>query len=183
MSDDVRKIYISAGKMEKDCWEFAAKLYRQGYDPDFIIGVTRGGAQISIYMQEAFCVLSGEKKIYTTVQAVSYTGISEAGDVVVENVDAVLRRVEDGQKLLVVDDVFDRGKTLKAVKETLVREIPVEIPEIRLAALYYKPENNEVDIVPDFYFQTFESKEWVVLPHELQGLTAEELCEKGFTYF
>ena len=52
--------------------------------------------------------------------------------------------------------------------------------DLQFAALYYKPENCIVDMVPEFYHQTFSSDEWIVLPHELSELSQEELAEKGF---
>ena len=45
--------------------------------------------------------------------------------------------------------------------------------DIRIACPWYKPINSKVDIVPDYYVH--QSEEWLVFPHELSGLTADEL--------
>jgi hypothetical protein len=47
-------------------------------------------------------------------------------------------------------------------------------PEIiRIATVYYKPKKRKVDIVPDYYIH--ETDDWLVFPHELEGLTPEEV--------
>ena len=176
------KIYIDALKMENDCWGFAKKIYTSGEDFDVLSGITRGGAQISIYMQEVFALLSGKPKEFTTIHAQSYTGIGEAGEVVVENLESLKRRMKKGKRLLIVDDIFDRGKTFKKVYEEVLAQVECNKEDVKLAALYYKPENTQVDIVPDFYYRTYASSDWIVLPHELEALSREELAAKGFIF-
>ena len=47
--------------------------------------------------------------------------------------------------------------------------------DVRIACPWYKPNNNMVNIVPDYYVH--ESDEWLVFPHELSGLTQKEIAE------
>lgn len=183
MGTDAEKCYICATEMEQDCWAFAKDLFLKGLDFDLFVGVTRGGAQVSIYMQEVFSVLTGTKKEYATIQAKSYSGVFEAaGEVVVENVEAVIRRVHPGCRILVVDDIFDRGKTFLAVREAISEKLPYPDVSLTMAALYYKPENTLVDMAPDYFHRTFGGAEWIVLPHELEDLTREEMEKKGFVW-
>ena len=46
-------------------------------------------------------------------------------------------------------------------------------PEIRIATPYFKPSKNKTDRVPDYYIH--ETDEWLVFPHELQGLSMDEI--------
>jgi hypothetical protein len=39
--------------------------------------------------------------------------------------------------------------------------------------VYYKPARNRTSVQPDYYVRTTE--DWLVFPHELQGLTHEEI--------
>ena len=78
-----------------------------------------------------------------------------------------------GDKVLVVDDVFDTGKTAKAVKE----QIGATGAEMRLACVYWKPGKNTTDLKPD-YFHRDVGNEWIVFPHEIEGLTKEEIAVK-----
>lgn len=174
------KIYINARQMEKDCWEFSKELYKNGHDFDIFSGITRGGAQISIYMQEVFSLLSNQNKLFTTIHAQSYTGIGKAGEVVVENIDPLVKRAKEGSRILIVDDIFDRGKTCKAVVDAVTAAVGSENSIVKTAVLYFKPDNRVVEMEPDFYYKTFASDDWIVLPHELEGLSPDELKQKGF---
>ena len=50
--------------------------------------------------------------------------------------------------------------------------------ELRTATLYYKPGCSEVDMRPDFFLKTVAPETWLVFPHELDGLSHEELAQK-----
>ncbi|MDY0361676.1 MAG: phosphoribosyltransferase family protein [Desulforegulaceae bacterium] len=183
MSDKVKKFYISPEMLENDSWGFAKKLFKKNLDFDLFVGVTRGGAQVSVYIQEVFAVLTKTKKKYATIQAQSYKGVYEASDeVLVDNIEGVMRQIEDGTRIIVIDDIFDRGKTFEAVKKKLLEKIDKKNVSLTMAALYYKPENRIADMVPDEYYKTFESHQWIVLPHELEELTENEMKAKGFIF-
>ncbi len=44
---------------------------------------------------------------------------------------------------------------------------------IRIATVYYKPTRNRSSLVPDYYVKATDT--WLVFPHELQGLSREEI--------
>ena len=47
------------------------------------------------------------------------------------------------------------------------------MPNIRVATPYFKPKSNKTDRVPEYYI--YESDQWLVFPHELQGLSIDEI--------
>ena len=49
------------------------------------------------------------------------------------------------------------------------------MPEVRGATPYYKPGSNRTSRTPAYYVHTTE--QWLVFPHELQGLTVQEIAE------
>jgi hypoxanthine phosphoribosyltransferase len=76
--------------------------------------------------------------------------------------------------VLIVDDVFDTGNTIKAVTEELTKRARGNMPQdMRVAVPWYKPTRNQTDLVPDYYVK--ETAEWLVFPHELDALTPEEM--------
>jgi hypoxanthine phosphoribosyltransferase len=182
MNEEIQKFFISPEMLENDSWGFAKKLFKKGLDFDLFVGVTRGGAQVSIYIQEVFSVLTKESKSYATIQAQSYKGVYDAGEVVIDNINGVLRQIKDNTRILVIDDIFDRGKTFAGIKNELLKNIDKKNVSLTMAALYYKPENRIVDLFPDEYYKTFDSDEWIVLPHELEELTVNEMKAKGFIF-
>jgi hypothetical protein len=44
---------------------------------------------------------------------------------------------------------------------------------VRIATPWYKPGNNQTNLRPDYYLH--ETDAWIVFPHELAGLTFEEI--------
>jgi len=45
--------------------------------------------------------------------------------------------------------------------------------DIRVATPWFKPSNNKTAITPDYYLHT--SDEWLVFPHELSGLSEQDI--------
>ena len=74
--------------------------------------------------------------------------------------------------MLIVDDVFDSGNTARAVLERLA---PCGA-DARLATVYWKPSQNKTALQPDFYVR--QTEDWIVFPHELDGLTRDEVKTK-----
>ena len=78
-----------------------------------------------------------------------------------------------GDKVLVVDDVFDTGKTAAAVKA----RVDSVGADMRMACVYWKPEKNKTNLKPDYFVRDV-GLDWIVFPHEIEGLTDEEIVEK-----
>jgi len=47
--------------------------------------------------------------------------------------------------------------------------------QVKLATLYYKPKHNVTDIEPDYFL--YKTDKWLVFPHELIGLSHEEIMK------
>jgi hypoxanthine phosphoribosyltransferase len=88
----------------------------------------------------------------------------------------IIEEANAGHSLLIVDDVFDSGRSVEALLRELSDKMRLNMPQtVRIAAPWYKPEKNETDLVPDFYLH--ETNKWIVFPHELSGLTFEDIKE------
>ncbi len=170
----VNKVYLSAQELLEDSFRLAIEVYNSGFRPDFIVGVWRGGTPVGIAVQELLETMD-VKTDHISIRTSSYTGIdSRAKEVRVHGLDYLIRNVNAPDSLLIVDDVFDTGLSVQAVIKTLKIKARLNTPhDIRIATPWYKPANNKTDgLVPDYYIH--ESSEWLVFPHELQGLTREE---------
>ena len=75
--------------------------------------------------------------------------------------------------LLIVDDVHDTGVSIDKIISDLSTACKKNTPEIRVATPYYKPSKNKTSRVPDYYLH--ETDKWLVFPHELDGLTLDEI--------
>ncbi len=180
MPEQLHKVFISATQLEQDSWMFARSIHSQGYSFDVIAGITRGGAQIAIYMQEVFRYITKKDIKFAAIHASSYNGMGNASAVTVGSLDPLISITRNGDRILVVDDIFDRGATIDTVCETIRKRMPKKDVIINKAVLYYKPHNRQVEMEPDFYHRAYATSDWIVLPHELSGMSDEELREKGF---
>lgn len=165
------KEYISANSLVRDSFLLASRIYESGYRPDVILVLWRGGTPVGIVVHE-FLLYKGIETYHTAVKAVSYTGIERRVAPTVEHVKPVLDRIRSGSRVLVVDDIFDTGNTLKEVHELLSKKEA----DVKFATLYYKDGANQTDIEPDFYLR--KTQQWIVFPHELMDLTLEEIRTK-----
>lgn len=168
------KNYITAQSLLEDSFRLAAKVYDDGFKPQFIIGIWRGGAPIGIAVQEYFDF----KKVETdhiSVRTSSYYGINQQNkEIKVHGLHYIIENANASDSLLIVDDVFDSGRSIDALVTQLKLLTRKNMPQdIRIACPWYKPKNRKVDIEPDYYIHA--SDEWLVFPHEIDGLTPEEI--------
>ncbi len=171
----VDKIFLNANELLADSFLLAHKIYDAGLKPDWIIGVWRGGTPIAIAVHELFYHL-GHKSEHMAIQARSYTGIkTQATKIKLRGIQELIRYTKDNEQILLIDDVFDTGLSLKAI----INELQQHTSKLKIttATVWYKPENNKTNITPDFYLKT--TDKWIVFPHELTGLSEEELKLKN----
>ena len=169
----MKKHYIKAQQLLDDSFKLAWQVYESGYRPNYIVGVWRGGAPIGIAVQEFLDVL-GVESDHIAIRTSSYTGIGQRSKKVkVHGLSYIIRQLESEDSLLIVDDVHDTGLSIEQTIEDLTRACKKNTPEIRVATPYFKPKNNKTDSVPDYYIH--ETNEWLVFPHELHGLSADEI--------
>ncbi|TCO78608.1 phosphoribosyltransferase [Chromatocurvus halotolerans] len=170
------KVYITANELLIDSFRLAEKIHQSGYRPDFIIGVWRGGAPVGIAIQE-YLEYVGISTDHIAIRTSSYYGINKQNKTVrVHGLDYIIDNINAEDDVLLVDDVFDSGRSISAIFDKLRSKTRRNMPQnMKVATPWYKPSKNVTDITPDFYVH--ETDAWLVFPHELVGLTAAEIAE------
>ena len=168
------KHYISAQDLLEDSFALGAQVINSGFRPDFIVGIWRGGAPVGIAVQELldYC---GIETDHISLRTSLYKTIGKAGNKVrVHGLGYLVKNLNAHNSLLIVDDVFDSGRSVQALIEQLTSRTRLNTPhEIKVATPWYKPNNNATQRVPDFYLHS--TDKWLVFPHEIQGLSENEL--------
>ena len=77
--------------------------------------------------------------------------------------------------MLIVDDVHDTGNSINQIISDIKAACKKNTPEIKVATPYYKPAHNNTNNKPDYYLH--ETDKWLVFPHELEGLTRQEMLD------
>lgn len=170
----VEKLYIGAEELLQDSFRLGMKILKDDFRPDYIVGVWRGGTPVGIAVQEVLHVHDVHSD-HIAIRTSSYEGMTRREkEVRVHGLDYLVERINPEDNLLIVDDVFDTGLSIDAVLKTLSSRARRNTPEdIRIATPWYKPDNNRTSIAPDYYLH--ESDQWLVFPHELDGLSRDEI--------
>ena len=171
------KTYLSANQLLNDSFRLGTQIVNSGFQPTFIVAIWRGGAPVGIAVQEILAY-AGIETDNIAIRTSSYKhGIDQQkGSVQVYGLSYLVKRLTHEDKLLIVDDVFDTGRTIAAVIDRLQVLLRQNIPtDIRVATPYYKPSRRQVDLIPDYYL--YENDEWLVYPYEIHGLTREEMMQ------
>jgi len=172
----MQKVFIAAEELLRDSFKLAKQVHDSEFDPDFIIGVWRGGAPVGIAIQE-YLDYVGVDTDHIAIRTSSYTGIGQQDKTVsVHGLDYIIDNINADDNVLLVDDVFDSGRSIDAIFKNLEAKTRRNMPRnIKVACTWYKPQRNVTKRTPDYYINKTDS--WLVFPHELKGLSIEELTQ------
>ena len=176
MVQAMKKHFITAEALLKDSFLLAEKILASNFRPHFIVGVWRGGAPVGIAVQE-YLDYKGIKTDHIAIRTSSYRGIDDQDkNVRVHGLQYIIENVNSHDELLIVDDVFDSGRSIAAILNELKIKSRRNLPEtIRIACPWFKPTKNVTDLEPDYFIH--KTDQWLVFPHELDGLTEQEIRE------
>ncbi len=176
-----QKLFIEEQELLLDGYRLGVKIFNSGFRPDFIVGIWRGGSAVGIVVQECLQYL-GVDTDHISIRT-SYRGkstyqeiIDHAESIRVHGAQYLYETMNAGDGLLIVDDVYSSGLSIKAVIDRLSGKMRRNMPsEVRIAVPWYKPGRNRTGRIPDYYLH--ETDQWLVLPYELNSLTLEEIYE------
>ena len=172
------KRYIGADDLLRDSFQLAANIHDAGFEPDFLVGLWRGGSAVGIAVQEGL-EFFGVKTDHIAIRT-SYSGahrytemVSKAEQIRVHGLQYLLEYLCSHHSMLIVDDVYSTGSSVNAVIEQLARKTRRNLPhDIRIASVWFRPTEKSLK-VPDYFVH--ETSDWLVLPYELTGMSIDEL--------
>ena len=170
--------FIAADDLLRDSFQLAANIFEAGFEPDFLVGLWRGGSAVGIAVQEGLDYL-GTKTDHIAIRT-SYTGaaaysqmVSKAEAIRVHGLQYLLENLSSHHSLLIVDDVYSTGSSVNAVIKQLSRKTRRNLPkDIRVATVWYRPTEKTLR-TPEYFVH--ETSDWLVLPYELSGFSVDEL--------
>lgn len=134
--------------------DLAAAIAADGWTPDFIIGIGRGGLSPAVYLSHA----TGRPML-----SVDYS--SQVKDFADEPLVKLAGRTRDGERLLFLDDINDSGRTITHLRQALAAADAVE-DRVRFATLIDNVSSAER---VDYRARTIDrhvTKDWFVFPWE-----------------
>ncbi len=170
--------FIAADDLLRDSFQLAANIYEAGFEPDFLVGLWRGGSAVGIAVQEGLDFF-GTKTDHIAIRT-SYTGaagysqmVSKGDSIRVHGLQYLLENLSAHHSLLIVDDVYSTGSSVNAVIKQLAKKTRRNLPhDIRVATVWYRTTEKTLR-TPEYFVH--ETDDWLVLPYELSGFTIDEL--------
>lgn len=162
-----------------DGFRLGRRIFESGFRPSFIVGIWRGGSAVGMVVQECLATL-GVETDHIALRT-SYGGREEYEETAlarrpirVHGKQYLLENLRREDRLLIVDDVYSSGRHVHAVVDALRAGTKRNMPaDVRIAAIWYRP-TLDARNAPDFHLR--ETDQWLVLPHEVTGLTRVEIA-------
>jgi hypoxanthine phosphoribosyltransferase len=164
--------------------KLAYQIYKSGFVPDVIYVSLRGGAYLGNVISEYFKFIRRQDKpvYYAAVVAHSYADVKIQQRIKVEGWTYDPEYLRQGDRVLLVDDIFDTGRTINHLVD-IILEKGIPRKDIRIAVHDYKIRQytgTALPLQPDYFCRKYvvekeEDEFWIhYCSHELVGLTREE---------
>jgi hypoxanthine phosphoribosyltransferase len=155
MDKNVKKVYLSWTDVDKLVLNLTPQL--QGYDHDLVIAITRGGIIPGAIIAERLRI---QQVLVASVDFYQDKEHDLDWPVFMQfPADSFLR----GKQILIVDDIWDRGKQVVSVTE----RVELAGGRSHSVVLHYKPHRSAFpDKSPDFYGA--KTMDWIIYPWEVE---------------
>ncbi len=166
----VQLMHVDPDELVLDSFRLGKMVFESGFRPKHMISIWRGGTPIGLGV-DAYFRFQGQWTHHTSLATSSYRGIGEQSDVVVKGLEHLIRSVcpEDG--LLIIDDVYETGDTIRSIVEGLRAGARRNAPhDIRVATVHRKREKNRYTELPIMSLHDIPADVWIDYPHELADL-------------
>jgi hypoxanthine phosphoribosyltransferase len=185
----MNKEFLPYDKVRNNALKMAYKIHQDGFVPDVIYVSLRGGAYLANVVSEYFKIVrkGAHPVLYAAVVARSYSDVRQHDRVMVDGWTYSPEHLRHGDKILLIDDIFDSGRTINHLVEILIEKgIPRD--DVKVAVHDYKFfsfHKEQLPIQPDYWCRKHiidkpEDDIWIhYMSHELIGLSEEEL-EKNY---
>jgi hypoxanthine phosphoribosyltransferase len=146
----VEQLRMSWDELGTGSKALAEQVVADGFRPDFVLGISRGGLLVG----GALAYALGVKNTFT-MSVEFYTGVDERLELpmLLPPVPDLVELQEE--RVLIADDVADTGQTLVLVKDFLEGKVA----EVKIAVLYEKPRS-----VVQCEYVWSRTDRWIVFP-------------------
>jgi uncharacterized protein len=186
----MRKEFLPYQVVRNNAIRLARRAWQEGFVPDVIYVSLRGGAYMGNVISEYFKIVRrGDRpSYYAAVVARSYHDVGEQDRVKVDGWTYNPAHLRTGDKVMLVDDIFDTGRTINHLVE-IIMDMGIPRSDVKVAVHDYKIRqylDRQLPVQPDLWCRRHdlarpEDDFWIhYLSHELVGLTDEEKREHYF---
>jgi hypothetical protein len=172
--------------------KLAHRIYNEGFIPDVIYVSLRGGAYLGNIISEYYKIVhKGSRPVYyAAVVARSYTDVAKADQIKVDGWTYSPDYLRVGDKVLLVDDIFDSGKTINHLAQ-IITDKGIPRKDLKIAVhdyKYFRDKEEQLPYQPDYWCRKHDlsindEEIWIhYMSHELVGLKPDELEENYYKH-
>jgi uncharacterized protein len=187
----MHKEFLPYERVRNNALKLAHQIHSEGFVPDVIYVSLRGGAYLGNVISEYFKIVRRNERpvYYAAVVARSYTDVRQNEKVMVDGWTYAPEHLRSGDKVLLIDDIFDTGHTINCLAE-IILEKGIPRNDLKIAVHDYKffhDKDPQLPIQPDYWCRRHDlscsdESRWIhYLSHELVGLTEQELEQHYFS--
>ena len=188
----MKKEFLQFDVERNNALKLAYHIYHDGFIPDVIYVSLRGGAYLGNIISEYFKIVHhGARPVYyAAVVARSYSDVAQSEKIRIDGWTYSPEHLRVGDKVLLVDDIFDSGKTINYLAQVILdRGIPRK--DLKVAVHDYKyfiDKKEQLPIQPDYWCRKHDvsindDSYWIhYMSHELVGLSHTELEENYYEH-
>ena len=187
----MKKEFISPESIRDNALKLVYRIHSEdNFVPDIIYTSLRGGAYLANVFSEYYKLVKNSSRpvFYAAVVARSYTDVRSQSSVMIDGWTYSPEHLRTGDKIMLVDDIFDTGKTINKLSEVIMAKgIPRE--DLKIVVHDYKVplyKSAHLPIQPDYYcrkhvIESPEDDTWIhYMSHEFVGLEMDEI-EANYT--
>jgi len=143
-------VNVNWNQVEDYTLSICKEMDRNGYKPEAIVGLLRGGVVPARIISDYFGIILD----FFTLDVKLYKGINLRDDV--PKIKHFFGDIEN-KRVLIIDDILDSGMTMNAVLEYFKGK------DVKTATLFWKEKNLKK---PDYYCKIAKENEWIIFPWE-----------------
>jgi len=181
----MKKEFLPYDTVRNNALKMVYRICQDGFIPDVIYVSLRGGVYLGNVISEYYKAVQRRNRpvYYAAMVARSYTGVGESDEVKVEGWTYSPEALRTGDKVLLVDDIFDSGKTINHLAK-IIMEKGIPRKDLKVAVhdyKYFRDKTEQYPVQPDYWCRKHDLSVkdegmWIhYCSHELIGLTQEEL--------
>jgi len=167
-------VHVTPARLLVDSLKLGKALYETGFRPKHAISIWRGGTAVGLGVDEYFR-MRGLHINHTTIATESYVSIGRSEEVVLKGLEHVIESIcrEDG--LLIIDDVYETGNTIRKIVDTLCERARANAPQrMMVGTIHRKPERVKYSEIETVSLYDVPGATWIDYPHELADLVTDD---------
>lgn len=151
-----KNLVVTWRQFEVYCQSLGNEIDLDGWTPKAVIGIGRGGWEVAAALSRFFKIPSGA----FMCKSYEVDGVCQSVDLKKAN-DVTFIGLLEGP-VLIVDDMADKGHTLKGTYEFIKEKYRIE--DVKTATIFCK---TMTTFFPDYYVETVDPETWIHLPNEV----------------